>query len=54
MLPGHLGSQQFFTSANRAMVLYVVLGGGAALRSRIPEINAILPTLSFSAEVGTP
>ena len=54
MLPGQLGSQQFCTVDGRGIVLYVVLGGAAALRTKVPVINTILPTISISKEVTRP
>jgi|GEM_PF-2388672 len=54
MLPGQLGSQQFCTVNGRGIVLYVVLGGAAALRTKVPVITTILPTISLSNEVPSP
>ena len=54
MLPGQLGSQQFCTVNGRGIVLYVVLGGAAALRTKVPVLNTILPTIALSNEVPSP
>ena len=54
MLPGQLGSQQFCTVNGRGIVLYVVLGGAAALRMKVPILNTILPTIALSNEVPSP
>jgi len=50
MLPGQLGSQHFCTVQGRGVVLYVVLGGGAALSTKVPMVNTLLPSISFAHE----
>lgn len=44
-LPGQSGAQYFFTHANRAFCLYVVLGAHARRHELIAEVNAVLDTL---------
>ena len=47
-LPGQSGAQYFFTEADRAFCLYVVLGSHARRRQLVPEVNLVLSTLSLS------
>lgn len=47
-LPGQAGIQRFFTSANRAFALYVVLGGGRHRHRVVPGLNAVLATLTVA------
>lgn len=44
-LPGQSGTQYFFTHANRAFCLYVVLGSHARRHELVAEVNAVLDTL---------
>ncbi len=50
MLPGQLGSQHFCTVAGRGIVLYVVLGGRVALSTKVPMVNALLPSIVLTRE----
>jgi hypothetical protein len=46
---GQLGTQMFFTAAGRPFALYAVVGSTAALAVRVPEVNALLATLTIHA-----
>lgn len=46
---GQLGSQAFFTAAGRPFALYAVVASPGALARRLPELNALLGSLSIAA-----
>ncbi len=48
-LKGQLGCQRFFNASDRAMCLYVVLGGREALRGALPELNRAIAGLRLRA-----
>ena len=50
-IPGQLGVQRFFSEGARALCLYVVLGGAAAIATRLPEVNDVLAHASIHAAV---
>lgn len=47
-LPGQGGLQQFFTIANRAFCVYVVLGSLANAAVLVPQVNDMLRTMTIS------
>ena len=47
-LPGQGGLQQFFTMANRAFCVYVVLGQLGNARAMVPQVNAMLRTMTIA------
>jgi hypothetical protein len=48
-LPGHAGTQEFFTEAGRAFCLYAVLGAYRRRLRLVPRINDILPSIRITA-----
>lgn len=48
-LRGQAGAQAFFTSAGRALCLYVVLGSYAGRMATIPLVNRVLETVTIEA-----
>lgn len=50
-IAGQLGAQRFFTMADRALCWYVVLGGAAALRGSLGDVNHALAGLRVRAVV---
>jgi hypothetical protein len=51
-IAGQFGAQRFFTVANRALCWYVVLGGTAALRTALGDVNGVLAGLRVHAVAG--
>jgi hypothetical protein len=47
-LPGHSGTQRFFTHEGRAFCLYVELGSHIDRADLLPVVNAVLATLQLS------
>jgi hypothetical protein len=47
-LPGHSGTQRFFTHRGRAYCLYVELGSHIDRADLLPAVNAVLATLELS------
>jgi hypothetical protein len=52
-LPGQAGAQRFFTEADRAFCLYVVLGAYARRSKTVPMVNAVLATIRVDGASGT-
>jgi hypothetical protein len=50
-LVGQAGLQRFFTQANRAFCLYVVLGGYTNRNTVVPRVNEVLASFQIDAEL---
>ena len=47
-LPGHAGTQEFFTEAGRPFCLYAVLGAYRRRDVLVPMVNDLLPTIRIT------
>jgi len=52
-LPGHAGTQWFFTEAGRPFTLYVVLGSFGRRGVLVPKVNELLANLSIAPAAST-
>ena len=48
-IPGHCGTQWFFTEAGRPFTLYAVLGSHALRHTLVPRVNDVLSGITLSA-----